>query len=139
VTANEIATPQHASAATIGSLVADAHTSFSTLLHGEIELAKLEVKASVKNAGTGAGIFIAAAALLVFSLTFGLIALAEGLIALHLWRWVAYLIVFGFLVILALLLVLLGVRKVKRIKAPTETIATTKDTVTALMQATSHQ
>jgi MFS family permease len=139
VTANEIATPQHASAATIGSLVADAHTSFSTLLHGEIELAKLEVRASVKNAGTGAGMFIAAAVLLVFSLTFGLIALAEGLIALHLWRWVAYLIVFGFLVILALLLVLLGWKKLRRIKAPTETIATTKDTVTALKQATSHQ
>jgi hypothetical protein len=138
VTANDT-TPQHASAATIGSLVADAHTSFSTLLHGEIELAKLEVKATVKNVGTGAGMFIAAAVLLVFSLTFGLIALAEGLIALHLWRWVAYLIVFGFLVIIALLLAVLGVKKVKRIKAPTETIATTKDTVTALKQATSHQ
>src|ERR1700716_1424457 len=68
--------PQHASEPTIGSLVADAHTSFSTLLHGEIELAKLEVKASVKNAGTGAGMFMSAAILLVFSLTFGLIALA---------------------------------------------------------------
>ena len=45
--------------------------------------------------------FAAAGVLLVFSLTFGLIALAEGLVALHLWRWAAYLIVFGFLVLLA--------------------------------------
>src|ERR1700710_2756366 len=99
--------------ASIGTLVAEAHTSFSTLLHGEIELAKLEVKSSVKNAGTGAVMFIAAAVLLVFSLTFGLIALAEGLVALHLWRWAAYLIVFGFLVVVALLLVFVGARRVK--------------------------
>jgi uncharacterized integral membrane protein len=138
MTANQTVSPQHASEPTIGSLVADAHTSFSTLLHGEIELAKLEVKASVKNAGTGAGMFVAAAIMLIFSLTFGLIALAEGLVALHLWRWVAYLIVFGFLVLLAGLLVFLGVKKVKRVKAPKETIETTKSTVAALKQATTH-
>jgi uncharacterized membrane protein YqjE len=126
----------HRADPSLGSLVAEAHTSFSTLLHGEIELAKLEVKSSVKNAGTGAGLFGAAAVLLVFSLTFGLIALAEGLVALHLWRWVAYLIVFGFLVLLASLSVFLGVRKVKRVKAPKQTIETTKETVTALRKAT---
>ncbi|MDQ2839089.1 MAG: phage holin family protein [Actinomycetota bacterium] len=123
----------------IGTLVAEAHESFSTLLHGEIELAKLEVKSSVKNAGVGAGMFAAAAVLLVFSLTFGLIALAEGLVALHLWRWVAYLIVFGFLVLLAGLLVFIGLRKVKRVKAPKQTIDTTKAAVTALRQASSHE
>jgi MFS family permease len=122
----------------IGSLISDASASFSTLLHDEIELAKLEVKSSVKNAGTGAGMFAAAAVLLVFSLTFGLIALAEGLVALHLWRWVAYLIVFAVLVLAAGLLVFVGIRKVKRVKAPQQTIATTKDTVTALRQAASH-
>lgn len=136
VTVNNAPT-SHRADPSIGSLVADAHASFSTLLHGEIELAKLEVKSSVKNAGTGAVAFISAAVLLVFSLTFGLIALAEGLVALHLWRWAAYLIVFGFLVLVALILVWLGVRKVKRVKAPQQTIATTKDTVTALKQASS--
>jgi CHASE3 domain sensor protein len=50
---------------------------------------------------------------------------------------VAYLIVFGFLVLLAGLFVFIGIRKVKRVKAPRQTIATTKDTVTALKQATS--
>ena len=76
-----------------------------TVLHGEIELAKLEIKSSVKSGGIGVVFFLAAAVLLVFSLTFGLIALAEGLVALHIWRWAAYLIVFGFLVLLAVLLV----------------------------------
>lgn len=123
----------------IGTLVADASESFSTLLHGEIELAKLEVKSSFKNAGAGVIMFVAAAVLLIFSLTFGLIALAEGLVALHIWRWAAYLIVFGALVLLAALLVLIGYRKVKRVKAPRQTIDTTKATVTALRQASSHE
>jgi uncharacterized membrane protein YqjE len=123
----------------IGTLVADATASFSTLLHGEIELAKLEVKSSVRNAGTGAVMFAAAGVILAFSLTFGLIALAEGLVALHIWRWVAYLIVFGFLLLLALVLVFVGVRKVKRVRPPQQTIDSTKDTVTALRRATSHQ
>ena len=83
--------------------------------------------------------FAAAAVLLVFSLIFGLIALAEGLVALHLWRWVAYLIVFALLILLAGLFALLGMRKVKRVKAPQQTIDTTKSTVTALRQATAHQ
>ena len=122
----------------IGTLISEASASLSTLVHDEIELAKLEVKSSVKNAGTGAGMFAAAAVLLVFSLTFGLIALAEGLVALHLWRWVAYLIVFGFLVLLAGLLVFIGIRKVKRVKAPQQTIDTTKQTVAAIRQAGSH-
>ena len=123
----------------IGTLVSEATASFSTLLHGEIELAKLEVKSSVRNAGTGAMMFAAAGVLLAFSLTFGLIALAEGLVTLHIWRWAAYLIVFGFLVLLALVLVFIGVRKVKRVRPPKQTIDSTKETVTALRQATSHQ
>lgn len=123
----------------IGTLVADAHSSFSTLLHGEIELAKLEIKSSVKNAGTGAGMFAAAGVLVVFALIFGLIALAEGLVALHLWRWVAYLIVFALLMLIAGLAAMLGLRKVKRVKAPKQTIDTTKSTVVALRQATAHQ
>ena len=71
----------------IGTLVADASTNFSKVLHGEIELAKLEIGSSLKNAGTGAGMFGGAAVLLAFSLTFGLIALAEGFVAMGLWRW----------------------------------------------------
>jgi uncharacterized membrane protein YqjE len=132
------ASPHRPSEPSLGALVSQATSSMSTLIRGEIELAKLELKSSVKNAGVGAGLFVAAAVLLVYSLTFGLIALAEGLVAAHLWRWAAYLIVFGFLVLLAALLAFVGVRKVKRVKAPQQTIDTTKDTVTALKNARSH-
>lgn len=120
----------------IGELARDVSTHLSTMIHGEIELAKSEVTSSVKNAGTGAGMFIGAAVIAVFALTFGLIALAEGLIALGLWRWLSYLIVFLLLILIAAALVFLGIRKVKKVKAPRRTIATTKDTVAYLKHPT---
>ena len=106
----------------IGTLVQEASKSFSTVLHGEIELAKLELTTSVKNAGAGVGFFVGAVVLVVFSLTFGLIALAEGLIALGIYPWAAFLIVFGLLLVLVGVLVFLGIRSVKRVKAPQRTI-----------------
>lgn len=121
---------------TLGELAKDVSTHLSTLIHGEIELAKSEVTASVKNAGVGVGMFAAAAVVAVFSLTFGLIALAEGLIALGLWRWLGYLIVFLLLILIAGALTFLGIRKVKKVKAPQRTIATTKDTVAFLKHPT---
>jgi uncharacterized membrane protein YqjE len=123
---------RHAADPSVGQLVSDATTHLSTLVHGEIELAKLELKSSVKNAGTGVGFFAAAAVLLVFSLTFGFIALAEGLVAMGLWRWLSYLIVFGAFLLIAVLLVLLGWSKVKKVRGPEKTIATGKDTVAYL-------
>jgi predicted neutral ceramidase superfamily lipid hydrolase len=116
----------------IGQLIADVSKSLSTLLHSEIELAKLELKVSVKNAGVGIGFFGAALVLLVFSLTFGFIALAEGIHAMGVWRWLSYLIVFLALVLVAGLLVYGGVKKVKKVRAPERTIATSKDTVAYL-------
>jgi hypothetical protein len=70
--------------------------------------------------------------LVAFSLTFGFIALAEGLTALGVYRWLSYLIVFGLLLAVAGVFVYLGVRKVKKVKAPERTIATSKDTVAYL-------
>lgn len=128
------ATPKEPS---IGQLVSDASTAVSTLIHSEIELAKLELRSSVKNAGVGAGLFAAAAVVLVFSLTFGFFALAEGLAALGLYRWLSFLIVFAFLVLLAVIFVIVGIKKVKRVKAPQQTITTTKETVDYLKKSRS--
>ena len=124
--------PKHSADPSLGELVSDASAAFSTILHGEIELAKLELKASVKNGGVGVGLFAAAGVLLVFSLTFGLLALAEGLIALGLYRWLGYLIVFVLLLLVIGLFVFIGIKKVKRVRAPKQTIDTTKDTVAYL-------
>lgn len=126
--------PQRATPAepTIGELVNDVTGSIHRIVQGEIKLAKLELRSTLKNAGAGVGMFAAAAVLLVFSLTFGLIALAEGLIAAGLWRWLGYLVVFAFLLVLIAGLVLLGLRSVKRVRAPQKTIDTTRDTVAYL-------
>ncbi|HYU66238.1 MAG TPA: phage holin family protein [Jatrophihabitantaceae bacterium] len=122
----------------IGSLVQEATKDFSTVLRGEIELAKLELTSTVKYAGAGAGFFVGAVVLVLFSLTFGFIALAEGLIALHIWRWAAFLIVFGFLLLVVAALVWLGIRSIKRVKAPKRTIATGKETMAQLKRPGQH-
>jgi len=113
----------------LGQLVSDASTNMSTLIRSEIELAKLELRSTVKNAGTGVGLFAAAAVILVFSLTFGFLALAEGLVSAGLWRWAAYLVVFGLQLVAVGMCVYLGVKKVRRVRAPEQTIKTTKETV----------
>ena len=116
----------------LGELVSEASQHVSTLVRSEIELAKLELRSSVKNAGVGAVSFVLAAAVLIFSLFFGFFALAEGIAALGLDRWLAFLIVFGVQLLLVGGLVFLGIRKVKRVKAPERTISTSKETVAYL-------
>lgn len=123
---------QHASEPSIGSLVADAHESLSALIHGEIELAKFELRDSVKNAGTGVVFFVIAGVVALLSLPFLFVALAEGLVAIGLWRWLSYLLVFIMFMGIAGLSGFIGFKKVKKVKAPTETIETTKSTVAAL-------
>ena len=120
---------RHAAEQSLGDLVSEASTHLSVLIRSEIELAKLELRSSVKNAGVGVGMFAAAAVVLVFSLVFGFLTLAEGIAALGLDRWLAFLIVFGFQLLLVGAFAFLGIKKVKRVKAPERTIRTTKETV----------
>lgn len=138
VTASGAAPAKHAAEPSVGQLVSEASTHFSTLLRSEIDLAKLELKSSVKNAGTGIGFFAAAAVVLVFSLVFGFLTLAEGLTALGLDRWLSFLIVFVFQLVIAGLAAYLGIKKVKRVKAPERTIATSKESV-AYLQSNIHR
>jgi hypothetical protein len=109
---------------TIGRLVADASRDISTLLSKEIELAKSELKVSVKAGGVGIGLFAAAGFLLLLAVIMLSVAIAyfinwngKGL-SLH---W-AFLIVFGFYVLLAGLLGFVGVKKVKQVRAPEKAI-----------------
>jgi hypothetical protein len=44
-------------------------------------------------------------------------------------RWAGFLTVFGLLIVVAAAAAFLGYRKVKRVRAPQRTIATSKDTV----------
>ncbi len=119
---------------TIGRLVHDATKDISTLIQKEIQLAKSELKVSVKAGGAGIGMFLAAAFLLVLAIIMFSVSLAyfinwngDGL-ALH---W-AFLIVFGFYLLVAGLLVWLGIRQVKKVRAPERAIEQGKEIPKAL-------
>jgi len=122
--------------ASFGELVRDATESVSTLVRAELELAKLEISTSLKRAGLGGAMFAAAGAVLLLSLPFLFVAVAEGLVAAGLWRWLSYLVVFVFFVLVAGALVLLGLRNLRKIKKPERTISTVKETAHALRRGT---
>ena len=117
---------------TIGQLVVDATRDVSDLVRHEIALAKIEIKRDVARAGSGAGLFAAAA-------LFGLVAFillcftaAYGLVEAGLATWLAFGIVTVALLLIAAVLVLIGRAQLKKVKPPERTIATSKDSVAAL-------
>lgn len=118
-----------ASEPSIGTLVSAASRDVSSLIRAEVELAKTEVVKEVKTAAKGAVMFVVAAVFGFFLLVMLLLAFAEGLIELGLPRWAGYLVVAGVLLLLAGIVGLIGLRVVKRLKAPERTIETTKDTL----------
>ncbi len=116
---------------TVGRLVADASTHLSTLVRSEIALAKSELRFSAKAAGIGAALLAVAAFLLVLAVVMASIAAAYGLDYV-VPTWLAFLIVFAVYALIAAVLALLGVRRLKKVSAPERTIETTKETVSTL-------
>jgi hypothetical protein len=115
----------------LGDLVKDATAQMSTLVRAEVELARAEITRDVKKGLTGSIFFIAALVVLFYSTFFFFFFLAE-LLHLWIWRWAAYLIVFGIMVVVTAALALFGFLKVRRIRGPRQTIASVKETRTAL-------
>jgi uncharacterized membrane protein YqjE len=115
----------------IGELVKDAAAQMSTLVRAEVELARAEITRDVKKGLTGSVFFIAALVVLFYS-TFFLFFFVAELLDIWLWRWVAYLIVFGIMVVVTAVLALFGYLKVRRIRGPRQTIESVKKTRTAL-------
>ena len=119
---------------TIGRLVSDASRDVSSLIQKEIQLAKSEIKVSVRNGGIGAGLFAAAAFFVLMALIMFSVALAyfihwngKGL-DLH---W-AFLLVFVIYLLLAALLGYVGYRKVRKVRPPEKAIAEVQKTKAAL-------
>ena len=119
---------------TIGRLVADATRDISTLVSKEIELAKSELKVSVKAGGLGVGLLAGAAFLAVL----GIIMLSFTLVYFIHWNgsglslhW-AYLIVTGFWFVLVALLGFIGVKKLKQVGPPEKAIEQGKEIPRAL-------
>ena len=99
----------------IGDLIKDATTQVSTLVRAEVELARAEITRDVKKGLTGSVFFVAALVMLFYSTFFFFFFLAE-LLDNWLWKWVAYLIVFGIMLVVRHRLAVLGFRKVRRIR-----------------------
>jgi hypothetical protein len=103
---------------TIGRLVHDASRDVSALVKKEIQLAKTELRVSVKAGGLGIGLFAAAGFVAVLAIIMLSVAIAYFIhwagLGLH---W-SFLIVFGFYLLVAGLLAFVGVRKVKQVRGP---------------------
>jgi uncharacterized membrane protein YqjE len=117
--------------APLGELVRDAATHFSTLFRSEVELAKTEVTAEVRKGVKGSLFFIIALTIILFSLFFLFITVAEVL-AIWLPQWAGFGIVFGLMLTTAGMFALLGWRRVRSIRKPERTISTVRDTGAAL-------
>ncbi|MEI8407939.1 MULTISPECIES: phage holin family protein [unclassified Kribbella] len=117
---------------TVGQLVANASKDLSNLVRSELELAKTELKKTAVAAGTGAGLFAAAAFLALLAIILLSIAAAYGLTALGLHPAWAFLIVAGFYLLIGAVLVFVGMRALKSAKGPQRAIETSKESVEAL-------
>ncbi|HEX2175589.1 MAG TPA: phage holin family protein [Nocardioidaceae bacterium] len=109
---------------TIGRLVADASRDISSLVRGEIALAKSELKVSVRAGGIGAGLLGAAAFLGLLAIVLLSISIAYFIDMIPgINSAVAFLIVFGLYVVVAAVLGLVGVKKIKQVGPPERAIA----------------
>ena len=106
----------------VGELVRRASENVSTLVRAEIELAKAELSTTVKRAGVGGGMLAAAAAVLLFSVPFLFVVVAEVLVALGVPRWLAYLIVWVFFLLVAAVLALIGRAQLRKVRPPERTM-----------------
>jgi hypothetical protein len=118
---------------TLGQLVADATHDISSIVRSEVALAKAELTADAKKAGTGAGMFAAAGILAFLALILLLIAAAYGLVAAGLAPWAAFLVVAGVLLLIGVILVLVGRHNINSLKGrPERAIKSTQDTIAAV-------
>ena len=112
---------------TLGRLVADASRDVSSLIQAEIALAKSELRFSAKEGGIGAALMAAAGVFGLLVLVLLSITIAWFLRWAGLDPWWAYLIVTAFYLLVAGLLALLGIRRLKQVRPPQKTIETTKE------------
>jgi hypothetical protein len=117
---------------TIGRLVADASRDISSLIHNEIALAKSELKISVQAGGIGVALFAVAGFLALLGVIMLSVAFAYLLHLTGLDLAWCFLIVFGAYMLLAALLSLIGVRKVKQVRAPERAIRQAQETKSIL-------
>jgi hypothetical protein len=112
--------------ATLGQLVAEASRDLSALIQAEVQLAKSELSFSAKAGGIGTAMFLVAG----FMASLVLILTSIGLaLVLDLWLPVSasFFIVAGVYLVIAAIVVLIGLKVIKKVKAPTATISTARE------------
>ena len=112
---------------TIGKLVVDASRDVSSLIQSEIALVKSELRVSVKAGGISVAMFAAAGFLALLAIIMLSIALAFFVHMTGLDLAWCFLIVFAAYVLVAGLLGLVGVRKIKQVKPPEKAIHQAKE------------
>lgn len=117
----------------IGALVRDATTHLSTLIRAEVELARSEITAEVKQGVRGSLFFIIALTMAILLMPFLLTTIAL-VIAIWLPQWAGFAIVTGLMVLVAVLSAFIGWRRVRRLRGPRRTISSVRDTAAALTQ-----
>jgi uncharacterized membrane protein YqjE len=119
----------------IGELVAMATANVSNLVKSELELAKLELKGDAKRAALGGTLFGVAGAIACIVVILLSIAAALGLEALGIWPWAAFLIVSGAYVLLAVVLVGIGILRLRRMSKLQVTRKTMADDLAMLRRS----
>lgn len=118
---------------TVGQLVVDATHDLSSIVRGEIALAKTEIKADALKAGMGGGLLAAAGLFSLYALGLLLFAAAYALVAAGLPTWLGFLIIGAFLLVVAGVLGLLAKRALSKIQGkPERTIRNAQDTIAVL-------
>jgi hypothetical protein len=132
-TPGERARAERARSRSLAQLVSDLPRLVVDLLKAELNHLKAEFAEKAKYAGVGIGLLAGAAFLLFFAFA-ALIAAAILGIAVALPAWAAALIVFGALVVIAVVLALIGIRSFKKMDgvAPSQTIDSIKEDADAL-------
>ena len=123
---------------TLGKLFVDASKDLSAVVRSEVALAKLELQREAKQAAAGAVGFVVAGVLGFLGLVMLLFAIAYGLFALGLPRWLSFLIVAVVLFVLAGLLALVGRSRMKKVGKPERTQRTLQRLVQTLKRAKPH-
>ncbi|RNM14662.1 phage holin family protein [Nocardioides pocheonensis] len=112
---------------TIGKLVVDAFDDFGTLVRHMIELAKSELRVSVRAGGMAIVLFLLAGFISLLAIIMVSIAIAFFIHMTGLGLAWCFLIVFGAYLLLAALLGLIGYRKIRKVRAPERTMAEARE------------
>jgi len=111
---------------TIGKLVVDASRDISTLVQSEIQLAKAELSVTLKTSVVAIALFAVAGFLALLSIIMASVAIGYFIHMSGLDLAWCFLIVFGGYLLIAALLALIGVRRIRKVRGPERALAQAK-------------